>query len=789
MSLQGDFTEVMSLTDEDFYELIRDEYLDPAVTPIASTTTYGLSNPGVYTPSSSVQAAVEQHDPTERHESLPLLDPSSMQDEDLSYIGTYSSPAAPFSSLSIDGDQEQPRISFVEPVQQSIMASEEAPSTFFPWTYVSDMSHYPLPNATSSNMALDVHGPQDSSIMPLQVNVGNGMAHVPGNQEDFGGALNLWQYKPNVPALVDHTRLIGIDPNRTVYLAQNAAGAPQYANLALRSSSASNCPYSMAHNTQFQATAHNPDPGQNNQNNHPIVTQRKHPELERSRGASLNTQALQARLHQPKRTRTTQLPGHSARQFSHVAINQRRGGRHGPLRAEARSFTKAMRDTKACWACAIQRDSCDHDEECARCELRAYKGVPHPLGCNRTSLGELTRYFLAAKMAETHKRDVVDRYVKDNVCSWLPTMGQAPTIVPLTVGYGPPLQWPMYLFRPKNPEVVRQMIWKKGDDGKMKLTINTSLPLGLKPFRTEELRKASSLLEHFVDTLVTNHLDDFQTLYAEDHKEDPFRLGILHFSCQLLESVKWCSDNVLRDNLRLVFRLLVIRDIMSYPLVVHEDYRSDLISQIYGPMADDNYPKAICPKLANRQLKSILSRARKQACQDVLDRLHKIIRTTKGKSKDNCWLSSFVLVTLTAIFVEDSKDARILRAYGDAERKEQEFDEAIREAERDCEGADHDFAFLVNLFNCKYAKKRGTHKANFADWEEQAGTIAELEFLRNIRNLVKEHCKFYTSTRICIWKPLMRSAVYRPSNSSTPRNESHKSGLLAQFLLDFVGPA
>lgn len=184
---------------------------------------------------------------------------------------------------------------------------------------------------------------------------------------------------------------------------------------------------------------------------------------------------------------------------------------------------------------------------------------------------------------------------------------------------------------------------------------------------------------------------------------------------------------------------------MLHHVTLKDESRDAVISQMRNHNDPSKYNSFTSPKVANRQLKSAISKIQGDLCRDILIRLQKILRMGKGTEKKRTRLSSFVLMLAMAMCQEETEHNRWLRAEGDIQRssgppmdmqavRDQAVrDQAVRDqARRDCRTADDGFDFLTKLFNCKYSPAK-RYQALLSDWLKDSYNAGESQFLEAIR--------------------------------------------------------
>jgi hypothetical protein len=136
-----------------------------------------------------------------------------------------------------------------------------------------------------------------------------------------------------------------------------------------------------------------------------------------------------------------------------------------------------------------------------------------------------------------HQKQSIEDTVSSEVLDW---SRSNPISIQLSSGYGPPLQWLVYEFSPRSPELLSQLQYYT-QDHRMAPTFKYSPPYGLLKLDTSD----DAHMENYLDELLEpKHLPDFAwCCYEEECVTDPeaFQAGALDLMCKLYLST---SDEV-----------------------------------------------------------------------------------------------------------------------------------------------------------------------------------------------------------------------------------------------------
>ncbi|KAJ8608362.1 hypothetical protein MRB53_039702 [Persea americana] len=210
----------------------------------------------------------------------------------------------------------------------------------------------------------------------------------------------------------------------------------------------------------------------------------------------------------------------------------------------------------------------------------------------------------------------------------------------LSTGYGPPLQWKLYEFRPKTAELLEQLqYFQDVSTGRTMSRLKYSLPLGLLKVDPGDEAQFDAYVQ---ELLHPEHLSGLgKAFYYEESLVDKhgFQEKLLQCMCKLyLES----HDEQLREQLRDILRMIIISYIMGHTIYLVEDTLPTVFGRIRHtvPPAQDDLVRYISPRLANRQFKFFF--LHRNIYTTVLKRQQATLHA--GNKKEATWLQAFCVV-------------------------------------------------------------------------------------------------------------------------------------------------
>lgn len=134
-------------------------------------------------------------------------------------------------------------------------------------------------------------------------------------------------------------------------------------------------------------------------------------------------------------------------------------------------------------------------------------------------------------MTLMHQKQSIEDTVSEEVLQWDVDNG---IDVYLSSGYGPPLRWTMFEFKPRTPELLTQLqYFQDVNTGQSMSRQKYSPPLGLLKIDTSDDAHFDAYLDQLLDP---QHLYDFGwSCYEEESLADPgeFQAKMLDLMCKL----------------------------------------------------------------------------------------------------------------------------------------------------------------------------------------------------------------------------------------------------------------
>lgn len=192
-----------------------------------------------------------------------------------------------------------------------------------------------------------------------------------------------------------------------------------------------------------------------------------------------------------------------------------------------------------------------------------------------------------------------------------------------------------------------------------------------------------------------------------------------------------------RDDVRLVIRLILVTYIMNHAFTVEESKQSAVIRQMTRFNNPDLYEDMLILRTANSQLKLVFSRYRYKWHLELLNRLQTIMRNAKYK---DWWLSAFIIMLGLALTLEEYQ--HLLHVQADSRQQQRGTDKfvALSEAQTNCAAIDDGYDFLMKLYHYKYSA-RNEQKAAFP-YKNEVPQPAEREFVDRLNGLLRVNCEW-----------------------------------------------
>lgn len=334
-------------------------------------------------------------------------------------------------------------------------------------------------------------------------------------------------------------------------------------------------------------------------------------------------------------------------------VISRIGKRKGPLSEPSRLNAKKMRKEVACFRCFIMREKCELDEEsghdgiCVRCRELENNLRTWDLLCSREGLDQRGKFLVPTILVLQLEASHVRAFVKEHVQYLVP--GSCIKLS-LTMGFGEPLRINAVEVFPRGQEAARMLGFRPSETGSTTTTSLDSPPII--PSLTDRVA-IDQHINHWLDTLIRepdSELPDY--CFPEAHEQwEREMLSIICQYYQALDPDLETQGGSPYHTLALALRLTVLNYIMGHPFVVPDDEVEALTRQLQYHQPDVQ-ADWICPRLANKIIKSMLLGMLKETINQVLDGLQKMLRRNASKEEDRkLWDPAFCIVFLCLIVV------------------------------------------------------------------------------------------------------------------------------------------
>ncbi|KAI9704143.1 MAG: hypothetical protein M1836_007004 [Candelina mexicana] len=394
-------------------------------------------------------------------------------------------------------------------------------------------------------------------------------------------------------------------------------------------------------------------------------------------------------------------PSHLTTSASEATISgvKRRGGRTKGLSVESRKKAHDIRNIRACWRCFFLRNSCSDHDVCNGCKNVKFHLYRMP--CDRSRLSDRMDLILPDVIISEYAPHRLMEFCNEHVAHW----SNNPIRFQLTFGYGPPLCFEGVELVPRGPELLWGLQHVTDDDSQSsQLVRKVSPPIGL----------IAQSPEH--DQLeISQYLDDFVSRWLVqwpnscfEGKTEAFQREMLRLVCQYYNDwaggAKW--HELLRKTLKLQILSYIGGRILTLP---NEDDPSkgimgrEAVRQMLLNPGSTYYEPDTSPRMANRQVKSVMSNLYKNLFTEVLTQLEEMIRYRKGDT----WGPSFCIMLLLAMIFEDTQISIDIAVQCENTRGRFEMDRAYA-LERCHDIEANVFDFFIEIFHSRYKTRNKT---------------------------------------------------------------------------------
>ncbi|KAF4552358.1 Hypothetical protein D9617_10g073390 [Elsinoe fawcettii] len=274
--------------------------------------------------------------------------------------------------------------------------------------------------------------------------------------------------------------------------------------------------------------------------------------------------------------------------------------------------------------------------------------------------------------------------------------------------------------------------------------------------------------DRFVDTVVTNHLDEFAAKCFEE--EHDFQKEALRLLCRLYRDCPK-EEKTLRKQLKEILRMLVVTHIVSTTFGIPDACARTVLPRLQQgghPAQFGSYPS---PRVASHQLKFYFSRVRHDAYHKILKYLNSLLKAATDKSLT--WLTTFCIILGFAMVLEDCQQLVHVRSNARVTRHQRDAFTASQETIMECRNIDEQFQFLVALFHNKYHKRNVTFAklSDYIDTRPQDGP--EIAFIHGLQNLMAAQADYLR--------------MQKSTTIPVDHRQQYTSRLIARFLDNFMG--
>jgi hypothetical protein len=287
-------------------------------------------------------------------------------------------------------------------------------------------------------------------------------------------------------------------------------------------------------------------------------------------------------------------------------------------------------------------DESSHDGMCRRC--RKISNNPRSWGvpCSRIGLDKRIKFLIPAFLADQLSGDRIRSFFKEHTHTTVP----GSTIkLHLTAGFGNSLVLDAIQIVPRGHESIRMRGIDRADNGSAPIVRLNSPPVV--PTLTDR-HKIQKHFSQWLDSAIEEAGSSLpQHCFPGAHEYWENRM--LTIICEYYQTRAPKSGplgSAPYDTLRRALKLLVLSDIMCNAFKVPKEDAEKLYSQLQGNYAQDP-DQDVCPRLANRFIKSLLLPMLNKMAKDVLRSLHKLLR--KRGHDDSLWDPLFCILFLCLI--------------------------------------------------------------------------------------------------------------------------------------------
>jgi hypothetical protein len=326
------------------------------------------------------------------------------------------------------------------------------------------------------------------------------------------------------------------------------------------------------------------------------------------------------------------------------------GRRKGPLSEDIRKNAKAVRQKRSCFRCFIMKERCFLDELsvqdgiCKKCRTLLNNYRTWGLTCTQRGFDQRGNFMVPKVLSLQLTARQVSAFIKDNVESVVPNSSIK---LSLTMGFGEPLLLNAIEVVPRGQGATRMLGFGLSGSGLSTPEVLDNPPI--LPFLNDR-HAIERHINHWLDSMIRESNTELPGhFFPEDNEQ--WQKEMLAIICQY----HWrCLPNLEAtgqgpyQTLRWALKLIVLNHIMCHCFFVPDD-EIDALSRQLRYYRLDQSAKCVCPRLANKVIKSILLPMLYMTIDRVMCGLQKILRS-RG-DEEVLWDIAFCVVFLCLIVV------------------------------------------------------------------------------------------------------------------------------------------
>ncbi|KAI9724514.1 MAG: hypothetical protein M1812_000582 [Candelaria pacifica] len=384
--------------------------------------------------------------------------------------------------------------------------------------------------------------------------------------------------------------------------------------------------------------------------------------------------------------------------------SKRKGGRTKPLSADSRKKAHNIRKRRACWRCRFLRNSCSDHDVCKTCRNTRFQIYRMP--CDRSRLSDRIELILPDVIVGEYAADRLIAFCNEHVAQWSNNF----VSFQLTFGCGPPIGFKGVELIPRGAELLSGLQHVTDDDSQLsRLIVKVSPPIGLIAQSSDHFQLKFG---QYLDSFIVSHWLNQWPGSCFEGKTEVFQREILSLVCQYC--MTWTGNAKWHELLRKTLKLQILGYIMGRTLTIpNEDDpnrriigRETVRRRLQNP-GGTSYPPDTSPRMANKQVKSLMCALYRKMFVKVLAELEEMILYRDGDT----WGPSFCVMILLAMIFADTQISIDIAVQCENTRGRHSMDRAwAMERCRDIE--DKAFNSFIEIFHSRY-KTRNQRKQGF----------------------------------------------------------------------------